>query len=61
MAALLAISWFVWLIGSVVCIFHFIGFSGLTAMFPEGRRSWHFPIQLLTLVNFALVVKFDPF
>lgn len=61
MTALLSILWFVWIVVSIVAIFQFVGFSGLVRMFPEGRRAWHFPVQLLSLLNFAIAVLFHPF
>jgi hypothetical protein len=61
MQALLTIVWFLSLLISVDLIFVFVGFSGMTQMFPEGKRWWHFPVQLLTLAIFAAVVLFHPF
>lgn len=55
-----SISWFIALLISMVLIFQFIGFSGLTRMFPEGHRSWHFPAQLGTLLLFAIVILYHP-
>lgn len=56
MSSLYAIGWFITLV-----IFHFVGFSGLTSMFPEGERGWHFPAQIASLVFFAIVILANPF
>jgi hypothetical protein len=61
MSALLTILWFLGTCVSVWCVFHFIGFTGLTNMFPEGRRDWHLPAQLATLAVFATFVLNHPF
>jgi hypothetical protein len=61
MHAIYTIFWFVGLLFNIACIFHFIGFSGITRMFPEGHRRWHFPVQLLTLATFAVLVLVHPF
>ena len=61
MTAALNILWFVGFVLSMVLVFEFIGFRGLTNMFPEGRRAWHFPVQILTLVFFASMVLYNPF
>lgn len=61
MAALFTILWFIALIVSVLSVFHFIGMSGLVNMFPEGRREWMLPAQLLSLAVFAAIVLNHPF
>lgn len=61
MEAAKIILWFVGTCISVAFIFEYIGFSGLTRMFPEGYRWWHFPVQLLTLGVFATLVLLHPF
>ena len=61
MTALLTIIWFIGLILSILGVFHFVGMSGLVNMFPEGRRSWMLPAQLLSLAVFAAVVINHPF
>tara|TARA_Y100000310_G_scaffold321546_1_gene379311 strand:+ start:2656 stop:2838 length:183 start_codon:yes stop_codon:yes gene_type:complete len=58
---MLAILWFLWLLFSIYLIFEFVGMSGLVSMFPEGRRWWHLPSQLLSIGHFAIVVLFHPF
>lgn len=60
MEALKIIGWFSWLIVSIMAVFELIGFSGLTRMFPEGRRGWHFPAQLAALAFFAGAVLCNP-
>ena len=55
------IGWFLWLWLSVYLVFVFVGFSGLVGMFPEGRRVWHLPVQLLCMCHFAVVVLLQPF
>jgi hypothetical protein len=58
---LYAIAWFVVLIASIVLVFKFVGFFTMTAVFPEGRRRWHFPVQLASLALFSVVVLNHPF
>jgi hypothetical protein len=60
MEALKIIGWFLWLIVSIMAVFELIGFSGLTRMFPEGQRGWHFPAQLASLAFFAGAVLCNP-
>ena len=61
MTAALNILWFLGFALSIHLVFMFVGFSGLTNMFPEGKRVWHLPAQLLTLVFFAAMVLYNPF
>ena len=61
MQSLLVILWFIGLVISIEVIFHFIGFSGLTRMFPEGWREWHPFAQYGSLAAFAAFVHFPPF
>jgi len=61
MSSLFAIAWFLMLCMSIFAVFHVIGFSGLTRMFPEGKRWWHLPVQLASLAVFAAVVLNHPF
>jgi len=61
MTAVISIGWFIWLIIAVLTVFHFVGFSGLTSMFPEGRRWWHIWAQLGSLALFAACVLCHPF
>ena len=61
MNALLNISWFLAFAWSIWLVFEFVGFAGLTRMFPEGKRAWHLPAQLLTLVFFGAMVLYNPF
>jgi hypothetical protein len=55
------IGWFIGLIISIISVFQFVGISGIVNMFPEGRRWWMLPTQLLSLVIFAIVVLYHPF
>ena len=61
MSAFKDIMWFVGTIASITAIFELVGFSGLVRMFPEGRRWWQFPAQLLSLAAFAALVLVNPF
>ena len=61
MTAFLNILWFIGFVLSILLVFEFVGFRGLVNMFPEGRRAWHLPLQLLTLVFFAAMVLYNPF
>lgn len=60
-SALYVIGWFVGLLISIALVYNWVGMAGLTAMFPEGRRWWHIPVQLLTLILFAFVILHHPF
>ncbi|PRC92620.1 hypothetical protein [Solimicrobium silvestre] len=60
MSELKTISWLVWLLVSIWLVFHFIGFGGLCAMFPEGKRAWHLPAQLASLAIFAAAILCNP-
>ena len=61
MSALGAIAWFVALLINILVIFHFVGLSGLVNMFPEGRRWWLLPSQLMSLATFAIICIYHPF
>ena len=61
MTAVLNIAWFVGFALSIHLVFMFVGFNGLTNMFPEGKRVWHLPAQLATLIFFAGMVLCNPF
>lgn len=61
MTALLAILWFLWLVVSWVLVFEFVGAAALVNMFPEGRKWWLFPAQVISLLSFAACVHFHPF
>ncbi|NTF18210.1 hypothetical protein G6L37_07305 [Agrobacterium rubi] len=61
MTSMYAIGWFIGMIASVWLIFHMVGFSGVTRLFPEGRRWWHLPTQLASLAPFAVLILFHPF
>jgi len=58
-------SWvIVWIVGmlfSLVFIYMTIGYTGLCCMFPEGKRWWHTPSELLSLSFFAALIHFHPF
>uniref|UniRef100_A0AAU8GIL8 Uncharacterized protein n=1 Tax=Salmonella phage vB_SEnST11_KE23 TaxID=3161174 RepID=A0AAU8GIL8_9CAUD len=61
MTALIAILWALWLLVSVNVVFELVGCRGLVQMFPEGKRWWMLPSQLLALCNFAACVLLNPF
>jgi len=61
MEALKIIGWFVWISVSMCIVFEFIGWSGLTKMFPEGQRWYHPFLQYGSLVFFAWAVLSHPF
>ncbi|UKS71528.1 hypothetical protein VIK251_00201 [Klebsiella phage vB_KpnM_VIK251] len=61
MTALLAILWFLWLFISVAAVFECVGWRSMVQFFPEGRRRWMLPLQLLTLFNFAVCILQNPF
>ena len=58
---MLAIIWFLWLLATIWAIFAFVGMSGIVELFPESRRWWHLPSQLLSIGHFAIVVLCHPF
>lgn len=60
MHAVKAIGWFILLVVSILAVFEVVGWSGLIRMFPEGKRWWILPVQLLSLACFAAVVYFNP-
>lgn len=61
MSTLYPIGWFIALIVSIGLVYEVVGYSGLTRMFPEGKRWWHLPLQLAALAFFAAVVLAHPF
>lgn len=61
MEALKVIGWLLMLCASMYAVFLFVGISALCNMFPEGKRGWHLPVQLVSLAVFAAVVLNHPF
>lgn len=61
MQELYVIIWVAILCLSVVLNFHFVGMRLMCAFFPEGKRWWMLPVQVVTLVFFAAVVLCHPF
>lgn len=61
MHSLGVIDWFISLVASIWLIFQMVGIHAMTSFFPEGHRYWHFPVQLGTLILFAVVVLNHPF
>ena len=61
MIALKAIGWFILMLFSIVFMFQFIGYAGLTSMFPEGKRWYHLPLQLGSIAFYTIVVMHHPF
>jgi hypothetical protein len=60
MSLLYPIIWFVLMFISTKAVFVFVGMSSLVSMFPEGRRWWQFPSQIISLCIFALLVLSNP-
>jgi len=60
MEAAKIIGWFVALVFSIQMVFWLIGFSGLTNMFPKGRRWLLLPAQYAALALFSAVVILNP-
>lgn len=60
MEALKVLGWAAWLLLSIALVFEFVSYSGLTRMFPEGRRAWHLPAQLGSLAFFAAAAICNP-
>lgn len=61
MTALIPILWALWFAISVGAVFECVGWRSMVQFFPEGRRWWMFPVQLVSLGNFAACVLFNPF
>lgn len=61
MVALKIIGWFVLLLLSIAAVFNLVGMRLMVGYFPEGRRWWMLPAQLLSLAVFAAIVLFHPF
>ena len=61
MSNIQAIFWFIGLLLAIQAIRVTFGWAGLVAMFPEGKRWWMFPVQILSLVFFAVIIRLNPF
>ncbi|WP_458717029.1 hypothetical protein [Pseudomonas gregormendelii] len=61
MTAALGIFWFVGLLLSIYAIFQTVGSAMMVNFFPEGRRWWQFPSQLVSLAVFAAFCINHPF
>lgn len=57
---MIQILWFIGLLVSIYAIFVTVGMQGLVGMFPEGKRWWHLPSQLLSLAVFSIFVLYHP-
>lgn len=55
-----AFGWLAWLLVAIILVFQFVGFWSMCNFFPEGKRAWHFPVQIATLAHFAVVVLLNP-
>jgi hypothetical protein len=55
------IAWFVVLLVSINLIYSTIGIHYMVSFFPEGKRWYQLPLQLVTLALFATVVLYHPF
>lgn len=60
MEALKVIGWAAWLIFATLLVFQFVGFRTMCEFFPEGKRAWHLPAQLVALAFFAAAVLCNP-
>lgn len=61
MKSVLDMLWFIAMVINVVYIYRIFGYAGLTAMFPEGKRWWHWPIQVICLTIFGILCHYTPF
>ena len=61
MESLMAFLWLVWLLASVWGVFQTVGAHLMVMYFPEGKRWWLFPSQIIALAFFAAAVHFHPF
>jgi drug/metabolite transporter superfamily protein YnfA len=61
MSSLYAIGWFLLLAVSILSVFELVGMRTMVNFFPEGRRWWQLPAQLVSLAIFAVIVISHPF
>lgn len=61
MTVVLLIVWSLLLLISVAGIYQTIGLHLMVQYFPEGKRWWMFPSQIVALAVFAAVITFHPF
>jgi hypothetical protein len=61
MESVMAFLWLAWLLVSVLGVFQTVGVRLMVMYFPEGRRWWLFPSQIIALAVFAAAVHFHPF
>ena len=61
MSSLYAIGWLLLLAVSTLSVFELVGMRLMVNFFPEGRRWWHLPTQLVSLAIFAAIVINHPF
>jgi drug/metabolite transporter superfamily protein YnfA len=55
------VVWFLVLLFSMHLVFEVVGLRRMVQFFPEGRRWWMLPAQLVSLAIFAAVVLNHPF
>lgn len=61
MSNLYAIVWFLLLAFSILSVFELVGMRSMVNFFPEGRRWWQLPAQLVSLAIFAAIIINHPF
>jgi len=60
MEALKTLGWAVWIMASYLAVEEFFGYGGIVRMFPEGKRWWMTPAQMLALLSFTMAVVHSP-
>lgn len=61
MSPLYTLGWSILLLLSMWFVFEAVGMRLMCLYFPEGRRWWQLPLQLVSLAVFAAVVLAHPF
>lgn len=61
MQSFLIIGWFIGFVVSILGVYQFVGMHLMVSFFPEGKRWWQIPAQIVSLALFAAFVLFHPF
>lgn len=55
------VLWLIWLLTALFAVYQSVGLHFMVNFFPEGKRWYQIPLQLISLGYFALVVLKHPF
>lgn len=61
MEAVWVIVWLAAMLTAIVAVYQTVGVHLMVQYFPEGKRWWMLPAQLLAIAVFGVICAFHPF